>query len=111
MHEYIKTDLENRLKQIAYGMEISNEEKIEILKQFLYIFLQYLDFDLWSYIVCNFQYMDTSTVREFKDQLEKFKLLSFINEWAILDFIDNDWDFMREFRKEFKWDGDSFKER
>lgn len=68
------------------------------LIDFLYTHLDVLDWEDWSYVFINFQ-LGKRRTRQFKDYLD----LSFINEFALQDYIEKDIDFMRQFRKEFKW--------
>lgn len=68
------------------------------LKEFMYEHIDDLTWDDWNYIMINFQ-LGKKITREFKDYFD----LSFMNEFAMQDFIDTDKDFMRQFRKEFRW--------
>lgn len=64
----------------------------------MYKHIDDLTWDDWNYIMINFQ-LGKKITREFKDYLD----LDFMNEFALQDFIEDDIDFMREFRKEFRW--------
>lgn len=68
------------------------------LKDFMYKHLDDLTWDDWNYIMINFQ-LGKKLTREFKNYFD----LDFMYEWAMQDFIDTDKDFMRQFRKEFRW--------
>lgn len=62
-----------------------------------------MDFNLWSYVICNFINIDANTIREFKYELQRWDLISFMNQWALVALIETDIDFMRQFRNELKW--------
>ena len=103
MNEFTKKFIEDSLKDICYTLDATEEVKMQYLGTTVRAFLDYMDFDLWSYIICNFKFLTPSFIRQFKDELERWQLISFMNEWALIDIIDTDKDFMRQFRKELKW--------
>lgn len=91
-----KGKYENELRSIWETYCFSNT--LGQLKDFIYNHIDDLTWDDWNYIMINFQ-LGKSTTREFKDYFD----LDFMYEWAMQDFIDTDKDFMRQFRKEFRW--------